>query len=119
MLKDLSFELFECSFDDLCNMRPDVVMKKYGLALLMGSFQLNSLIHVMYLGCVELLVDHCIPFEHFPLHHASQSHQMQVMVFLGWKSGLTLGFGVSPRATHSFLCFIFMYRHHFSSPMTI
>ena len=47
MLKDLPFELLECGFDDLCNMRPGVVMKKYGLALLMGSFQSNSLIHAM------------------------------------------------------------------------
>ena len=47
MLKDLSVELLECSFDDLCNMRPGVVVKKYGLALSMGSFPLNSLIHAM------------------------------------------------------------------------
>ena len=38
MLKDLPFELLECGFDDLCNMRPGVVMKKYGLALSMESF---------------------------------------------------------------------------------
>ena len=31
MLKDLPFELLECGFDDLCNMRPGVVVKKYGL----------------------------------------------------------------------------------------
>ena len=47
MLKDLPFELLECGIDDLCNIRPGVVMKKYGLALLMGSFQSNSLIHAM------------------------------------------------------------------------
>ena len=47
MLKDLLFELLECGFDDLCNMRPGVVVKKYGLALSIGSFQLNSLIHAM------------------------------------------------------------------------
>ena len=47
MLKDLSFELLECSFDDLCNMRPGVVVKKCDLALSMGSFQSNSLIHAM------------------------------------------------------------------------
>ena len=47
MLKDLPFELLECGFDDLCNMMPGVVVKKYGLALSMGSFQLNSLIHAM------------------------------------------------------------------------
>ena len=47
MLKDLSIELLECGFDDLCNMRPGVVVKKYGLALSMGSFQSNSLIHAM------------------------------------------------------------------------
>ena len=47
MLKDLPFELLECSFDDLCNMWPGIVLKKYGLALSMGSFQLNSLIHAM------------------------------------------------------------------------
>ena len=47
MLKDLPFELMECGFDDLCNMRPGVVAKKYGLALSMGSFQSNSLIHAM------------------------------------------------------------------------
>ena len=47
MLKGLLFELLECGFDDLCNMRPGIVMKKYGLALLMGSFQSNSLIHAM------------------------------------------------------------------------
>ena len=46
MLKDLPFKLLECSFDDLCNMRPGVVMK-YGLALSMGFFQSNSLIHAM------------------------------------------------------------------------
>ena len=46
MLKDLPFELLECGFDDLCDIRPGVV-KKYGLALSMGSFQSNSLIHVM------------------------------------------------------------------------
>ena len=97
MLKDLPFELLKCSFDDLCNMRPGVVVKKYGLALSMGSFPLNSLIHTM----------------------PSQSHQMQIMVFLGWRSGLTLVFGISRGATHSFLCFIFIYRHHFSSPVTI
>ena len=33
MLKDLPFELLECGFDDLCNMRPGVVVKKYGLVL--------------------------------------------------------------------------------------
>ena len=47
MLKDLPFEPLECGFDDLYNMRPGVVVKKYGLALSMGSFQLNTLIHVM------------------------------------------------------------------------
>ena len=47
LLKDLPFKLLECSFDDLCNMRPGIVVKMYGLALLMGSFQLNSLIHAM------------------------------------------------------------------------
>ena len=47
MLKDLPFKLLKCGFDDLCNMRPGIVMKKYGLALSMGSFQLNSLIHAM------------------------------------------------------------------------
>ena len=47
MLKDLPFEVLECNFDDLCNMRPGVVMKKYGLALLIGSFQSNSLIYAM------------------------------------------------------------------------
>ena len=47
MLKDLPFELLECGFDDLCNMRPGVVVKKYNLALSMGSFQSNSLIHAM------------------------------------------------------------------------
>ena len=44
---NLPFELLECGFDNLCNMRPGVVMKKYGLALSMGSFQSNSLIHEM------------------------------------------------------------------------
>ena len=47
MLKNLPFELLECVFDNLCNMRPGVVVKKYGLALSMGSFQLNSLFHAM------------------------------------------------------------------------
>ena len=47
MLKDLPFEPLEFGFDDLCNMRPGAVVKKYGLALSMGSFQSNSLIHVM------------------------------------------------------------------------
>ena len=47
MLKDLPFELLECCFDDLCNMKPSIVVKKYGLALSMGSFQSNSLIHMM------------------------------------------------------------------------
>ena len=47
MLKDLPFELLECGFDNLCNMRPGIVVKKYGLALSMGSFQSNSLIHAM------------------------------------------------------------------------
>ena len=37
MLKDLPFELLEFGFDNLCNMRSGVVMKKYGLALSMGS----------------------------------------------------------------------------------
>ena len=47
MLKDLPFKLLECSVDNLCNIRPGIVVKKYGLALLMGSFQSNSLIHAM------------------------------------------------------------------------
>ena len=47
MLKDLPFELLECGFDDLCNMSPGVVVKKYDLVLSMGSFQSNSLIHAM------------------------------------------------------------------------
>ena len=47
MLKDLPFELLECCFDNLCNMRPGVVMKKYGLTLSMRSFQSNSLIYAM------------------------------------------------------------------------
>ena len=47
MLKDLPFELLECGFDDLCNMRPGVVVKKYGFALSMWSFQSNSFIHAM------------------------------------------------------------------------
>ena len=47
MLMDLAFKLLECSFDNLCNMRPAVVIKKYGLALSMGSFQSNNLIHAM------------------------------------------------------------------------
>ena len=46
MLKGLPFELLKCSFDNFCNMRPGVVIKKYGLALLMGSFQSNSLIYM-------------------------------------------------------------------------
>ena len=47
MLKDLPFELLQCGFDNLCNMRPGLVMKKYVLVLSMGSFQWNSLIHAM------------------------------------------------------------------------
>ena len=47
LLKDLPFELLECGFDDLCNMSPGVVVKKYDLVLLMGSFQSNNLIHAM------------------------------------------------------------------------
>ena len=47
ILKDLPFKLLECGFDDLCNMRPGIVIKKYGLVLSMGSFQSNSLIHAM------------------------------------------------------------------------
>ena len=47
MLKDLPFELLECGFDNLCNMRLGVVVKKYGLALSMKSFQSNSLIYAM------------------------------------------------------------------------
>ena len=47
MLKDLPFELLECGFDNLCNMRPGVVVKKYGLALSIGYFQSNSLIYAM------------------------------------------------------------------------
>ena len=47
MLKDLAFELLECGFYDLYNMRPGIVVKKYGLALPMGSFQSNNLIHAM------------------------------------------------------------------------
>ena len=47
ILKNLPFKLLECGFDDLCNMRAGVVMKKYGLAMLMGSFQSNSLIPAM------------------------------------------------------------------------
>ena len=47
MLKDLTFELLEYGFDNLCNMRPGVVVKKYGLALSMGSFQSNRLIQAM------------------------------------------------------------------------
>ena len=47
MLKDFPLELLECGFDNLCNMRPGIVVKKYGLALLMRSFQSNSLIHAM------------------------------------------------------------------------
>ena len=47
MLKDLPFELLECGFDDLWNMRPGLVVKKYSLNLSMGSFQSNSLIYVM------------------------------------------------------------------------
>ena len=31
MLKDLPFKLLKCGFDNLCNMRPGVVVKKYGL----------------------------------------------------------------------------------------
>ena len=118
ILKDFPFKLLECSFDDLCNMRPGVVMKKYGLALSMGSFQSNSLFHTMWLGYLELLVDHSNPFNHFTVHHAlpvppNADH------CLPWMEVLTLGFGVSAGATHSFLCFICIYRHHFSSPMMI
>ena len=39
----------------------------------------------------------------------SKSHQTQIMVFLGWRSGLTLGFGISPGATHGFLSLIHIY----------
>ena len=39
MLKDLPCELLEFGFDNLCNMSPGIVIKKYGLALSMGSFQ--------------------------------------------------------------------------------
>ena len=70
MLKDLPFKFLECSFEDLCNMRPGIVVKKYGLALSMGSFQSNNLIHTMLLGYLELLVDSGIPFKDFPVHHA-------------------------------------------------
>ena len=38
ILKDLPFELLECGFNDLCNIRPGIVVKKYSLALLVGSF---------------------------------------------------------------------------------
>ena len=38
MLKDLSFELLECGFDDLCNMRPGVVVKKYVWSCRWGLF---------------------------------------------------------------------------------
>ena len=47
MLKNFPFKLLECSLDNLCNIRPGIVVKKYGLALSMGFFQSNSLIHAM------------------------------------------------------------------------
>ena len=39
MLKDLPFKLLVCGFDDLCNLRPGIVVKKYGWS--------NSLIYVI------------------------------------------------------------------------
>ena len=114
-LKDLPYELLECGFDDLCNTRPGVVVK-CGLALSMGSFSRiasftrcswamqSSLLTVGFLSSTSQCT---MP---------SQSHQTQIIVFLGWKSG---DFGVPLGVTHSFLCFIFIYRHHFSFPVTI
>ena len=109
ILKNLPFELLECGFDDLYNMRPGVVVKKYGLALSTGLFSrivsftqcswamYSSLLTVAFLSSISQCT---MP---------SQSHQTLIMVFVGWRSGLTLGFGVSPGATHFFLCFIFIY----------
>ncbi|GFY73573.1 hypothetical protein TNIN_210401 [Trichonephila inaurata madagascariensis] len=53
MLKDLSFELMECGFDDLRSM--DCHFRE-GLALFMGSFQSNR------------PFPRGIPFKHFPVH---------------------------------------------------
>ena len=115
----LPFEPLECGFDDLCNIKPGAVVKKYGLALSMDFFsRIASFMRCSWATYTSLLtiaflssISQCTM--------PSQSHQMPIMVFLGWRSGLTLGFGISPGATHSFLCFIFTYRHHFSSPVTI
>ena len=41
ILKELPFKLLECSFDNLCNMRPGIAVKKYGLALSMRFFSVE------------------------------------------------------------------------------
>ena len=49
VLKNFPFELLEGGFDDLSNMRPDVVIEQDDLALSIRSFQSKSLIHAAQL----------------------------------------------------------------------
>ena len=41
MLKDLPFKFLECGFDNLCNIRPGIVLKKYGFGLVNGVFSVK------------------------------------------------------------------------------
>ena len=70
MLKNLSFKLLECCFDDLGIMGPGVVVEQDDFTLSIGSFQQNSHTNTVKLGNVDLLVDSSISFEHFPVHRS-------------------------------------------------
>lgn len=81
LLKVLPLEHLKCGFDDLCNMRPGVVVKEYRFA------------------------------GHFPVQHALPIPSNADHVFFWRRSGLILSFSVSRETIHSFLCFISTISH--------
>ena len=68
MLKNLPIELLEGRFDGFCNMELGVVVEQDDLALFIGSFLLDSFIHTVQLGYVEVLLNFFVVFEHFPMN---------------------------------------------------
>lgn len=82
MLKSLSIVLLEGSFDDICNTRSGVFMEQDDLALSIGSFLQNSLIHIVQLGYIEITVDRLFPLCISQSTRFSKLYHKQIMAFL-------------------------------------
>lgn len=117
--RNFLLKLLQGGFHNLCHMRPGIVVKKDYFASSIESSLLNSLVHLMQLGCIQILPHCLVLLKHF-LAYKILPVPANTNLF-GTEIWLSFGLGPIYRSYpfFSFLCFISTWKHHFSLSVTI